>query len=134
MKHYEVTAAIIIENNEILCMQRDKSKFDYISYKYEFPGGKVEQDESLEEALARELAEEMDIELSIESSQFFMTVNHDYPDFSITLHSYLCQINERNFTRREHISHVWLKPEKLDVLDWAAADLPIVKKLINVLG
>lgn len=50
MKHYTVTAAVLINNKQILCMQRSKSKFDYISYKYEFPGGKVEVDEVEEKA------------------------------------------------------------------------------------
>ena len=52
MKHYTVTAAILTNENEILCMQRPKSKYEYISYKFEFPGGKVEENESNEEGLS----------------------------------------------------------------------------------
>lgn len=131
MKHYEVTAAILIEGEEILCMQRNKGKFDYISYKFEFPGGKLEPNETLEQALSRELTEELDIKLLVTPDQFFMSVRHQYPDFSITLHSYLCPINNRTFTRKEHLSHIWLPPSKLYTLDWAPADLPIVKKLME---
>lgn len=131
MKHLVVTAAILIEAGEILCMQRNWAKFDYISYKFEFPGGKVEPGESFENALARELQEEMDINISIAPDQFFMSVEYQYPDFSITLHSYICPVNSRNFIRKEHYSHVWLTPEKLDSLEWAPADLPIVKKLME---
>ena len=57
MKHYYVTAAILINNGEILCMQRGPSKYEYVAYKYEFPGGKVEESESLEACLQRELME-----------------------------------------------------------------------------
>ena len=42
MKHYEVVAAVIEHDGKILCMQRNKGKFDYVNYKFEFPGGKVE--------------------------------------------------------------------------------------------
>ena len=76
MKNIEVTAAIIINNNEILCMQRDKAKYDYISYKFEFPGGKIENGESKETALMRELAEEMDININITADDYYFTVQH----------------------------------------------------------
>lgn len=131
MKHLEVTAAILLNEGEILCMQRNAGKYDYVSFKFEFPGGKVEPGESLEQALSRELKEEMDIVVFIKPDQFFMTIQHEYPDFSITMHSYLCPIDHRIFTRKEHLSHVWLKPDQLDTLDWAPADLPIVKKLME---
>jgi 8-oxo-dGTP diphosphatase len=131
MKHNMVTAAIIINNNEILCMQRNESKYDYISYKYEFPGGKIEKGESNVQALMRELVEEMDLHINISSDDLFLTIEHEYPDFSITMYSYICHVADRKFKRREHYSHVWLKANKLDTLDWAAADLPIVRKLME---
>ena len=131
MKTIIVTAAVIIHNGEILCMQRNHNKHDYISYKYEFPGGKVNLGESNEEALVRELKEELEIELNLTAKDFFMTVNHTYPDFSIIMHVYRCLVCNRNFTMTEHINYQWLKPEELDRLDWAAADLPIVKKLME---
>ena len=134
MKHITVTAAILINNNEILCMQRGENKYPYISYKFEFPGGKVETGESFEQALARELLEEMDISINIQPSQYYMTINHQYPDFSIEMHCYLCPVNDRTFIRREHISHIWLKPESLSSLDWAPADVPIAEKIMAELG
>lgn len=134
MKHLTVTAAILIEGGEILCMQRKASKFEYISYKFEFPGGKVEPEESFEECLMRELREEMDLDIAITSDQFFMTIEHTYPDFAITMHCYLCPIDHRIFTRNDHHDHVWLKLQDLPTLDWAPADWPIVKKLMEELG
>ena len=59
MKHYNVVAAIIIHDSKILCMQRGISKYDYISKKFEFPGGKIEENESEINALKREIKEEL---------------------------------------------------------------------------
>ena len=131
MKHLEVTAAIIINKDEILCMQRGKSKFDYVSYKFEFPGGKIEEGESREASLKREIEEEMELEVDIKPENHFLTVNHVYPDFSITMHSYICNISHRNFRIIEHISHKWLNRKNLNTLDWALADIPIVHKLMG---
>ena len=130
MKHIEVVAGIIIYEDKILCMQRDANKYDYLSYKYEFPGGKVESGETNSQALMRELREEMEIETNISENDFFMTVIYQYPDFEITMHSYICRVNSPEFIRKEHVDHIWLKRPDLDKLDWAPADLPIVKKLM----
>lgn len=131
MKHYTVTAAILTNDNQILCMQRNESKFDYISYKYEFPGGKVELNETFEDGLSRELSEEMNFFVQVEREHYFMTVDHTYPDFSITMHSYLCPVESRTFELKEHIDFVWLNKEELMTLDWAPADIPIVEKLMK---
>ena len=132
MKHYTVTAAIITNKNEVLCMQRGPGKFEYTSYKYEFPGGKVEAGESYEEALSRELLEEMDLQIDVRKDNFFMTVNHEYPDFSIDMHSYMLPVEDREFVMREHQNHIWLSLDELDSLDWAEADIPIMKKLKTI--
>jgi 8-oxo-dGTP diphosphatase len=132
MKHLNVVAAIIIYNKQLLCMQRGKSNQDYISYKYEFPGGKIEPGETRPKALMRELKEEMNISVEISDEDYFMTVNHTYPDFELTMHSYFCYVASQEFVRREHIDHKWFYPEGLNALDWAAADLPIVEKLMEL--
>lgn len=129
MKHYEVVAAIIEHNGKILCMQRNKSKFDYISYKFEFPGGKIEVGEEKYQALMRELREEMDMKITITEKNYFMTIEHTYPDFSITMHAYLCHVEHPKFIMKEHFSNKWVLPNTLHTLDWAAADKPIVEKL-----
>ena len=82
-------AAVIEHDGKILCMQRNKGKFDYVSYKFEFPGGKVEAGEERHTALERELREEMDMDISIPEDAYLMTVEHTYPDFAIT-HACLC--------------------------------------------
>lgn len=129
MKTVEVVAAIIKNNNQILCTQRGESKLAYISKKWEFPGGKVEKNESLKSALQREIMEELHMDVDV--MEHVITVNHEYPDFKIIMHSFLCISNTRNLTLTEHLEAKWLDLEELPNLDWAAADIPIVDKLIN---
>lgn len=131
MKHYTVTAAILSNENQILCMQRNKGKFDYISYKYEFPGGKVEEGETFEAGLSRELTEEMGVDVAISQNNFYMTVEHEYPDFKITMHSYLIEVRNREFVMKEHLDAKWLDANELKTLDWAEADKPIVEALMR---
>ena len=128
-KHYTVSAAIIVENKKILCVQRNKGKYDYISYKYEFPGGTLEEGENEEDALKREISEELNLEIDV--AEKFLVVTHEYLDFDLTMHSYLCKVNTEQLVLKEHIDAKWLHKNELIELDWAAADLPIVSKLIN---
>jgi 8-oxo-dGTP diphosphatase len=128
-KHYTVSAAIIVENKKILCVQRKKGKYDYISYKFEFPGGKLEAGENEEDALRREISEELNLKIDV--AEKFLLVTHEYLDFNLTMHSFLCKANTEKLVLKEHIDAKWLNKDELFELDWAAADLPIVSKLIN---
>lgn len=129
MKKIEVVAAIIKSQDKVLCAQRGPAKVDYVAYKWEFPGGKVEPGESLEQAIEREIHEEL--QLNITADELYCTVEHQYPDFHITMHAFICQSESLNITLTEHIETRWLSVNELDNLDWAAADIPIVKKLQN---
>lgn len=129
MKKIEVVAGVIYWEDLILCVQRPKNKYSYISEKFEFPGGKIEEGETKEEALHRELLEELNLSTKIKSS--FLTVVYQYPDFELTMHSYICEVDTQNLTLREHIDQKWLKIDELNSLDWAAADVPIVDKLVS---
>ena len=128
MKNIVVVAAIIINNNKILCVQRGENKLDYISKKFEFPGGKLEIGETKEEGIIREILEELN--MTINPFEEFLTVNHQYPDFNLTMHSFLCSTDNPTVTLSEHIDYKWLSKEELLNLDWAAADIPIVNKLM----
>lgn len=131
LKKLEVVAAIIVHDDKILCMQRDFSKYDYISYTFEFPGGKVEQDESNSQALKRELFEEMEMDVNITEQNYYLTVTHNYPDFEITLHFYMIKVDNPYFIQKVHISHKWLKRDELATLNWAPADELIIERLIE---
>jgi 8-oxo-dGTP diphosphatase len=129
MKNIIVVAAVIINDSQILCVQRGHSKYEYISKKYEFPGGKVEVAETEIEALKREVQEELS--LNIKVGEKLITVDHDYPDFSISLHTYLCECSSREIILHEHTDFKWLDVIDLKKLDWAEADIPIIDKLMG---
>lgn len=129
MKEIQVVAAIIVHDNKILCVQRNENKLEYISKKYEFPGGKIEEGETKEQTIKREIKEELRLDIHVESE--FITVNHQYPDFSLTMYSFICSCENTLLTLTEHIDYKWLDKNNLAGLDWAAADVPIVDKLIG---
>ncbi len=128
MKKIEVVAGVIFWKDLVLCVQRPKNKLHYISEKFEFPGGKIEEGETKEEALHRELLEELNLSTKIKS--FFLTAVHEYPDFELTMHSFICEVDSKELTLHEHVDQKWLKINELKALDWAAADIPIVDKLV----
>ena len=125
----EVSAAIIFLNNKILCFQRGKAKYDYVSYKYEFPGGKLNVNEQPETALKREIKEELDINIKV--AKKFKTIFHKYPDFEIKMHSFICNTNSFNGILKEHIDYKLMKIKDLNTLDWIAADIELVKALMH---
>jgi 8-oxo-dGTP diphosphatase len=129
MKSFDVVAAIIIYNQKILCVQRGKGNHSYLAYKYEFPGGKVEQGETEQQAIIREIKEELDLEISVQKK--FLSVQHSYPDITITLHSFLCKCDNPTITLTEHLNYKWLSKDDLKRLEWAEADEPVVRKLVE---
>ena len=86
MKRIEVVAAVIQHQNKILAVQRGPAKYAYISEKWEFPGGKMEADETEEQTIIREIREELDMQIEVKSK--LLTVEHPYPDFHLTMHTY----------------------------------------------
>ena len=129
-KTIEVVAAVIFREGKVLCVQRAEHEKEYVSLKWEFPGGKVEVGESREEALVREIEEELATE--IHELQYLMTVEHSYPDFHLTMHAYTCALKAEEVELREHVGMKWLPVEELDQLDWAAADVRVVERLKNI--
>lgn len=129
MKKIKVVASVIFYKDLVLCVQRPKNKLSYISEKYEFPGGKIEENETKEDALKRELIEELNLSVKIRS--FFLTNVHQYPDFELTMHSFICEVDSKELSLNEHIDLKWMTVEELDKLDWAAADIPIVNELAS---
>ena len=128
MKRVSVVAGVIINEKKILCAQRCQNNLNYISEKFEFPGGKIEKFETNEQCLKREILEELSLEIDI--NDFYMLVNHIYPDFKLDMKVYLCSSKTRNVILKEHISCKWLNLKHIPNLDWAEADLSIVRKLL----
>lgn len=131
-KNIHVVAAIIESDDKILCVQRGENKLPYISKKYEFPGGKIEEGESPEETIVREIKEELHMDIvPVKQS---LTVHHEYPDFILHMDSFICSCVSTELTLTEHIDYRWLSINELPYLDWAAADVPIVEELMREHG
>ena len=124
MKHYNVVAAAIRHNDKILCMQRGKTKFEYTAYKWELPGGKIEKGETPQDAIKRGIMEEMNMEIHVGES--ICTVENEYPDFSITMQVFWCDVDSISFDLKEHHAFKWLTIDELASLDWAEADKKVV--------
>ena len=129
MKKVEVVAAVIEHQGKILAVRRGVSKLPYISQKWEFPGGKMEEAETEKQTIVREIREEL--HMDIHPKVKLLTVEHTYPDFHLTMHTYLCEAETSTPTLTEHTAYKWLMLSELDELDWAAADIPIVSALEN---
>ena len=130
MKHYNVVAAVVCHDGKYLCMQKGKTTLAYTRSHSQSHGVNIEPGETPRQALARELMEEM--EYPVEVGEELVTVNHEYPDFSITMTAFLCtpKGDADGFKRREHADSKWCSKDELKGLDWAAADVGVVRILL----
>ncbi len=120
----EVTAAIIERDGKVLAARRTPG--DPLAGLWEFPGGKLEPGESQRECLRRELREELAIECEI--GDHIVSSPYDYRDKRIILHAYAARIVRGEPQRIDHDRLCWQVPEALMSLDWAPADIAIVKR------
>ena len=120
-----VTCAIIKSNNTFLICQRSDSMS--LPLKWEFPGGKVEPGESLENCLLREIKEELHVAISIQEA--LTPIIHHYDSFSITLYPFICHIIDGKITLTEHINYKWVERDEFIEVELAPADLPIITQL-----
>jgi 8-oxo-dGTP diphosphatase len=127
-KEVEVVAAVIHKGDLFYVVQRPFK--GEVGGKWEFPGGKIEANESKEEALKREIKEELNLDLKIE--RFLLTSNHEYNTFKIKLHFYLCYIQDGKPILTEHIDEKWVKLADLTKADLASADKIVLNFLKNI--
>ncbi|MEN0056936.1 MAG: (deoxy)nucleoside triphosphate pyrophosphohydrolase [Mucilaginibacter sp.] len=123
-----VTCAIIVNaDKQIFVAQRGPTMA--LPLKWELPGGKIEPSESEEDCLIREIKEELSIDIKIIKS---LSANiHNYPKISIKLIPFICELIGGKIELKEHVQFKWLKKTELLDLDWAEADIPIVKNYIK---
>ena len=124
MRQIEVVAAIIVKDHKVFATQRGYGEWKDF---WEFPGGKSDAGETPEEALCREIKEELDTEIAV--GELFTTIDYDYPTFHITMHCYLCTIENGSLTLLEHEAAKWLSLEQLDSVTWLPADLLVIAEL-----
>lgn len=124
MKTIEVVAAVIKHDNKIFTSRRNYGEFENM---WEFPGGKIEEGETREEALIREIKEEL--ELNIEVNKYLTTVEYDYPNFHLIMHCFMCTVIGGELRLNVHNDAKWTTLEELDKLNWIPADILVVEKL-----
>lgn len=124
MKTIDVVAAIIVKGTEILATQRGYGEFEG---GWEFPGGKVEQGETPEEAIVREIHEELNARISVQ--RFLTQVEHDYPAFHLSMKCFICTLDDPSFQLLEHHAAKWLDMQHIDTVDWLPADIKVVAAL-----
>lgn len=127
MKTIKVVAAILIHDGKVFATQRGYGEF---KDGWEFPGGKVEENETLEAALIREIKEELDTEIEVEEQ--LDTIEYDYPKFHLSMVCFLCSVKSGNLVLKEHEAAKWLEKEELDSVDWLPADQGLIEKLKNI--
>ena len=125
--HYRVVCALIQINDKILVVQRSENM--KLPLKWEFPGGKIESNESEIDCIQREIKEELDIDIQV--GKRGNPVMHDYPDFSIELIPYTANHVGGEIKLKEHAQYLLLDKSELQELDWAEADVPIVNEIIS---
>ncbi|MEI4831386.1 (deoxy)nucleoside triphosphate pyrophosphohydrolase [Bacillus sp. FJAT-53711] len=124
-KNIYVVGAVIVEDEKILCAQRGPTKA--LPLKWEFPGGKIEDGESPQEALQREINEEMHCKVQIGEQIDYTAYEYDFG--IVHLKTFYCKLIEGTPVLTEHVSIIWLHPNELASLDWAPADIPTIEKL-----
>ena len=128
MKTIKVVAEIIIHNGSVFATQRGYGEF---KDGWEFPGGKVEVNESLEDALIREIKEELDTE--IEVGELLDTVEYDYPDFHLSMACFICTVKSGDLILKEHEAAKWLNQDNLDSVEWLPADQGLIGEILSYL-
>ena len=121
MKTVNVVAAIIRDGDRIFATQRGCGAYKDF---WEFPGGKIELNESPEEALRREIREELDTDIQV--GDYLTTIEYDYPEFHLSMRCYWASVLKGDLVLKEHEASRWLKREELDSVDWLPADKTII--------
>lgn len=126
MKTVRVVAAVIKAENEkgqpiIFATQRG---YGDLKDGWEFPGGKIEEGETPQEALKREIMEELDTEISV--GDLIDTIEYDYPTFHLSMDCFWCQIVKGDLVLKEHEAAKWLSKDELDSVEWLPADVTLI--------
>lgn len=132
MKTIRVAAAIICDDMEepakIFATAKGYGEF---KGQWEFPGGKIEEGESAQEALVREIREELDTE--IEVGAMIHTVEYDYPAFHLSMDCFLAKVKAGSLTLKEAQASRWLTRSELYEVQWLPADISLIEILENIL-
>ena len=129
MKTVRVVAAVIKainENGEPIIFATQRGYGDFKDG-WEFPGGKIEEGETPEEALKREIMEELDTEISV--GELINTVEYDYPTFHLSIDCFWCEVVKGDLVLKEHEAAKWVTKEQLNSVEWLPADIKLVENI-----
>ena len=128
-KHIKVVAAIIFHDDSVYCFRKGQNKYEYLANKFEFPGGKIEPQENKKQALEREILEELNVKISVKDE--LIEIEHEYPDFTLTMAFFACEIKSGIIKLSEHTEVVLEPIDRIKELDWLPADVPAVEYLVE---
>lgn len=128
MKTIRVVAAVIRKGDNIFATQRG---YGELKGGWEFPGGKIEDGETPQEALKREIEEELDTEILV--GELIDTIEYDYPTFHLSMDCFWCEIIEGRLVLKEHEAARWLDRKTIDDVEWLPADVTLVGKIKETL-
>ena len=124
MKTINVVAAIIRDGEKVFATQRGYGEF---KGGWEFPGGKIETGETLEEALIREIKEELNVDIKVGNN--LGSIEYDYPTFHLSMNTFLCEIIKGEIVLLEHDDARWVTINDLRSVDWLPADNILIKNI-----
>ena len=131
MKIIRVVAAVIKAENKqgqpiIFATQRGYGEF---KGGWEFPGGKIEEGETPQEALKREIVEELDTEIKV--GELIDTIEYDYPTFHLSMDCFWSEIISGDLVLKEQEAAKWLKREEMNSVEWLPADVTLIDKIVE---
>ena len=127
MKTIRVVAAVIRKGDKIFATQRG---YGELKGGWEFPGGKIEDGETPQEALKREIEEELDTEILV--GELIDTIEYDYPTFHLSMDCFWCEIAEGKLVLKEHEAARWLTKEEFGMVKWLPGDEEVIGKLKTI--
>ena len=123
--HFRVTAGLLWQNGMVLITKRPQGS--HLAGFWEFPGGKQEVGETLEECLEREIKEELGVEVRAE--KLLLTVDHEYENRIISLTLFLCALLSGEPKPLECEEMRWVHPEDLTQYRFPPPDEKIIERL-----